>query len=302
MVQLKLSDYIWMDGKFEKWKNAKVHVLTHALLYGSAVFEGIHAYRLKEGTAVFRLDDHLMRLFHSANSFGMKIKFSMSELRSAIKLLARKNGIGDSYIRPTAYYGCGGIGVYPSGVPTNVMIISIPWKKYFSKNLKVVVSSYVRHSEKSSVFGVKITGNYANSILAMHEARAKGYDEALMLDCHGNVAEGPAENLFAVKDGRLMTPNSRSALHGITRDTILRISKDMGIQSYEKKMSLGEVRNADELFFCGTMMEIAPIASINGKIIGNGKTGRVTKKIMDKYYDVVRGSDRRYENWLAYVG
>ena len=164
-----------------------------------------------------------------------------------------------------------------------------------------MVSKYLRHSEKSSVFGVKIGGNYANSILAMQDARVKGYDEALMLDYKGFVSEGPAENLFVVKGGKLITPGSRSALHGITRDTILKIGKDLGIKSYEKQVTVNEVRNADELFFCGTMMEIAPIASVNGKKIGNGEAGKITIQIQKKFYDVVRGKDRKYWKWLSYA-
>lgn len=302
MVQIKPAKFIWMDGKFVKWKDAKVHVLTHALLYGSAVFEGIHSYKTEKGAAIFRLEEHITRLFHSAKSFGMQIKFPELELKNAVKTLIRKNSLDDAYIRPMAYYGYGNVSVYPENVPTNIVIISIPWNKYFSRNLNIVVSKYIRHSEKSSVFGVKISGNYANSILAMHEARVKGYDEALMLDYQGYVAEGPAENLFLVKNGKLITPSSRSSLHGITRDTILKISKDIGIKSYEKRVPLKEVKNADELFYCGTMMEIAPIASLNDKKIGNGKIGGITKRIMNKYYNVVRGNDKKYKNWLAYVG
>lgn len=290
-----------MNGKFIKWNNAKVHVLAHALLYGSAVFEGIHSYKTENGTAVFRLDDHLRRLFHSARSFGMDVKFSEPQLKKAVKAIIKKNSINDGYIRPMAYYGYGSIGVYPANVPADIAIAAIPWKKYFSKNLNVVVSKYLRHSEKSSIFGVKISGNYANSILAMRDARIKGYDEALMLDYRGYVAEGPAENLFIVKSGKMMTPGSRSALHGLTRDTILKISNDMGINAFEKEIKLNEAKNADEAFFCGTMMEIAPIISLNGKKIGKGEIGPVTKKIMGKFYDVVRGRDKKYRKWLAYV-
>ena len=302
MVQIKPTKYVWMDGRFVMWKNAKLHVLTHALFYGSAVFEGIHSYETERGTSIFRLDEHLDRLLYSAKSFGMKIKFSKSQLKNAVKKLAKINKIVNAYIRPMAYYGYGDIGVYPKNAPTKIMIISVPWKKYFSKNLRVMVSKYIRHAEKSSVFGVKISGNYANSILAMHEARSKGYDEALMLDYKGYVSEGPAENLFFVKNSKLITPSSRSALHGITRDTILKLSKDMGINASEKQVTLNEVKNADELFYCGTMMELAPIVSLNGIKIGNGKIGKITSKIKNKFYDVVRGRDTKYKKWLTYVG
>ena len=298
---MNTAKYIWIDGKYAEWKDAKIHLLTHALLYGSAVFEGIHSYSTQKGTAVFRMNEHVERLFHSAKSFGMKIKYSKQDVGNFIKELIRKNKIGDGYVRPTAFYGYGTIGVYPENVPTSLAIISIPWKRYFTKNLRVMVSKYIRHSEKSSVFGVKISGNYANSILAMREARMKGYDEALMLDCHGYAAEGPAENLFIVKGKNLITPASRSALHGITRDTILELSREIGINSYETDVKIEEVKNADELFFCGTMMEIAPIISVNGRKIGGGEKGKITKKIEGRFYSAVRGKEKIYEKWLSYV-
>ena len=290
-----------MDGKFVKWKDAKVHILTHALHYGSAVFEGIHSYKTIDGTAIFRLNEHIDRLFHSANALGMKINFTKEQLKKAIIKSIKLNNLGDAYVRPLVYYGYGNIGVYPRDIPTNTALITVPWKNYYSKDLRIMTSKYVRHSEKSTVFGAKISGNYANSILAMHEARVNGYDEALMLDYEGYVSEGPAENLFLVKNGNLITPSSKSALHGITRDSIIKISKALGIKAHEKKVTLSEVKNADELFFSGTATEIAPIASIDSRKIGNGKVGEITLKIKNKYYDIVRGKDTNYKKWLAYV-
>lgn len=298
---INVTKFIWMDGKFVKWKSAKVHILTHALHYGSAVFEGIHSYKTDDGIAVFRLNEHIERLFHSAKALSMRLKFTKAQLKSAIKKLIKINEVGSAYIRPIAYYGYGDIGVYPQDVNVNIAIITIPWEHYYSKDLKIMTSKYARHSESSTVYGAKISGNYANSILAMHEARQKGYDEALMLEHQGSVSEGPAENIFIVKNGNLLSPNSRSALPGITRDSILKFSKDLGIKAYEKKIKINEVRNADELFFCGTATEIAHIISIDGKKIGNGKIGEITSKIRDKYYDIVRGKDKRYEKWLAYI-
>ena len=290
-----------MDGKLVKWKDAKVHIMTHAIHYGSAVFEGIHAYKTGKGTAIFRLDDHINRLFHSANALSMKLKFTKQQLKDAIKKLIKINKVSDAYIRPVAYYGYGNIGVFPKDVPTNVAIITVPWEHYYSTNLRIMTSKYARHSEKSSVFGTKLSGNYANSILAMYEARKKGYDEALMLDLNGYVAEGPAENIFIVKNRALITPDSRSALPGITRKSILEISRDIGIRAYEKKVTIKEVKSADELFFCGTATEIAPVVSVDNKKIGNGKAWKITLKIKDKYNDVVRGKDKKYIKWLTFV-
>lgn len=299
-MAVKTSKFIWMDGKFVKWEDAKVHVLTHALHYGSAVFEGIHSYKTDKGTAIFRLNEHIERFFYSAGALRMRIKFTKEQIKGAVIKLMKINNLDDAYIRPLAYFGYGKIGVFPKDAPTNITIIAIPWQHYYSNPLSIMTSRFVRHSEKSTVFGAKISGNYANSILAMHEAREKGYDEALMLDESGFVSEGPAENIFIVKNGQLTTPNSRSALHGITRDSIIKVGKDLGIKSYEKKVTLQEVKNAGELFFCGTAVEVAPIISVDGKKIGDGKVGKVTSKIKDKFYDVVRGKDEKYTKWLTF--
>ena len=297
---IKAVKFIWMNGKFVKWKSAKVHILTHALHYGSAVFEGIHSYKTDDGTAVFRLNEHVERLFHSAKALSMRIKFTKAQLKDAIKKLIKINKVESAYIRPIAYYGYGDIGVYPQDVNVNIAVITIPWEHYYSKDLGIMTSKYIRHSEKDTVYGAKISGNYANSILAMYEARQKGFDEALMLDHQGFVSEGPAENIFLVKDGNLLTPNSRSALPGITRDSILKFSNDLGINAYEKKIKLSEIKSADELFYCGTATEIAPIISVDGKKIGNGKIGEITSKVRDKYFSIVRGKDKKYVKWLAY--
>ncbi|MBI2101731.1 branched-chain amino acid transaminase [Candidatus Woesearchaeota archaeon] len=293
--------FAWMGGKFVKWQDAKVHILTHALHYGSSIFEGIHSYKAGKGTAMFRLDDHINRFFNSADALSMKLGFTKKQIKKAVKELVRRNNIGNGYIRPLAYYGYGPIGIFPKGVPTDVALVAIPWEHYYSKDLRIIASNFRRHSEKSAVFGTKIGGNYANSILAMYEARKKGYDEALMLDEKGYVAEGPAENIFIVKNGCLITPNSRSALHGITRNSILEISKDMGIGAYERKVRLNEVENADEVFFCGTATEVAPVVEVNNKKIWDGKAGEVTLRIKNKYMDIVRGKDKKYFKWLTFI-
>ena len=300
-MAIKKAKFVWMDGKFVKWGGAKVHILTHSLHYGSAVFEGIHSYKIEHGVIIFRLNEHIDRLFHSANAMSMKLKFTRFQLKNAIKKLIRINNLSDAYIRPLVYYGYGDVGVYPKDVPTNTAIIAIPWGHYYSKDLSIMTSKYIRHPEKSTVFGAKISGNYANSVLAMYEARKNGYDEALMIDEHGYVSEGPAENIFLAKNRDLITPNSRSSLYGITRDSILEASKDIGISAYEKPVTLNDVKNADELFFCGTAIEIASIVSVDGIKIGNGKVGEITSKVRDKFYEIVRGKDKKYSKWISYV-
>ena len=300
-MAINTTEFIWMDGKFVKWEDAKVHILTHALHYGSSVFEGIHSYKTDERTAIFRLDEHIDRLFNSANALSMKLNFTKEQVKDAIKHLIKRNCLSDAYIRPLAYYAYGNVGVFPKGIPNNIAIVTIPWGNYYLKDLNIATSSYKRHSEKSTVFGTKIGGNYVNSIIAMFEARKKGYDEALMLDDEGNVSEGPAENIFLVKNKELITPNSRSALHGITRDSIIKISKDLGVKVREKEVTLSDVKNSDELFFCGTATEIAPIVSVNDKRIGDGKVGKITLMLREKFYDVVKGKDKKYQKWLTYI-
>ncbi len=298
---IQKTKFIWMDGKFVNWEDAKVHILTHALHYGSAVFEGIHSYKTSKAVVIFRLNEHIDRLFHSANALSLKIVYTKNQIKNTIKKLIKLNKFGDAYIRPLVYYGYGGIGVFPKDAPTNIAILAVPWDNYYSKNLRVKISRFVRPIEDSTVFGAKISGNYANSILAMYDARSKGYDEALMVDSEGFVSEGPAENLFIVKNNKLITPNSKSALHGITRDSILKLSADIGVKAYEKQVTLTDLKNADELFFCGTATEIAPIVSVNNKLIGNGNVGKLTLKIKDKFYEIVKGKVKKYKNWLTYV-
>ncbi len=295
------TKFIWMDGRFVKWEDANVHVLTHALHYGSSVFEGVHSYKSNKGTAIFRLREHIGRFLFSASAIGLKINFSTEELTGAIIGLLRKNKLSGAYIRPLGYYGYGKIGVFPKDVPTNVSIITVPWGNYFSKDLRIKTSKFLRHSEKSSIFGAKIGGNYANSILAMREARQQGYDEALMLDEHGFVSEGPAENIFMAKNNILLTPDSKSALHGITRESIIKIARDLGINVVEKRIRLNELKNADELFFCGTATEVAPIIEVDNKKIGYGSPGKITGRIKKKFHDVVRGKDNKYKGWITYA-
>lgn len=301
MAQEMKNKFVWMDGKFVKWKDAKVHVLTHALHYGSAVFEGMRSYKTEKGAALFRADDHLGRFFYSADALGIKIKFTKDEIRNAIRKLLEMNRLENAYVRPLAYYGHGGIGVFPKNVESNVAIIAMPDYARDRKPLRIMTSSYLRPSGKSTAPGAKISGNYANSILAMKEARENGYDEALMLDSDGFVSEGPAENFFTIKNKILIAPSSRSALYGFTRDTLLKISREVGLQSKEKKMTLKEAKSADEAFYCGTGKEISPIISIDGDAIGSGKAGNYTARIRDYYSGIVKGRNRKYLKWLTFV-
>lgn len=299
---VKTAEFIWMDGKLVKWQDAGVHIMTHGLHYGTSVFEGIRSYKTPKGTAIFRLGDHIERLIYSANAMSMDIKFKKLQLEDAAKNLVKINKQGDAYIRALAYYGYGNVGVFPRDIGANVAIISVPWEKYYAGNVRIMTSVYRRHSEKSTVFGTKIGGNYSNSVLAMFEARKNGYDEALMLDYEGYVSEGPAENIFLVKNGRLTTPSSRSALHGITRSSIMEIANSLGIAAREGKVTMKDVKNADELFFCGTATEIVPVISVDGRKIGDGEIGRITSRLRNEFYSIVRGENKKYFGWLAFLG
>ena len=301
MAEVKKSEFIWMNGNFVRWGDAKVHVMTHALHYGSAVFEGIHSYKTDEGTAIFRLDEHIERFFYSAEAMSMKINFTKTQLKDVIKKLLKLNKLNDAYIRPLAYYGYGNVGVFPKEIGNDLLIVSVPEYSYYTRSLRIATSGFVKPVEKSTVFGTKISGNYVNSILAMFEARKKGFDEALMLDYDGFVAEGPVQNILLVKNGSLIAPISRGALLGITRDTIMKIGKEIGLKVYEKKVRLAEVKKADELFFTGTATEIGPIASVDDTKIGKGECGEITAKIKAKYLDVVRGKEKKFRKWLDYI-
>ena len=301
MAEIITAKFIWMNGKLVRWNDARVHVMTHALNYGTAVFEGIHSYNTGEGAAIFRLDEHIRRFFYSARSLSMSLNFTKHQLKKAIKKLMKANGLSEAYIRPFAYYGYGNVSVFPRDINSEMTILAIPEYGSYPKNLKVITSKYAKPSQKSTVFGAKISGNYINPIIAMFEARKKGYDEALMLDCEGYVAEGPIQNMFMVKNGAIITPDSRAALLGITRDTIIKIGNSLGFHVYEKKVTLKEAKKADEMFFCGTATEIVPISSVDDVKIGNGNCGEITSILKNKFQEIVRGKDRKYIKWLTYI-
>jgi len=290
-----------MDGKLTDWKDAKVHVLTHSLHYGSGVFEGIRYYSTVNGSAVFRLGDHISRFFRSANAIDMKIAFSEEEIVAAVIETVRVNEIKSGYIRPIVFFGYGKMGLKPGGAPVNVSIAVWPWENYLGENpVKIKTSSYIRNHPKSSSMESKISGNYVNSILASTEAASQGYDEALLLDFTGKIAEGPGENIFIVRSGALYTPPIGNILPGITRDTVKTLAGDMGIEVFEIPLELEDLYDADEAFFTGTAAEIAPIAKVDNVDLKNSN-GAVTNKIRNMYLDVVKGKNSDYENWLSFV-
>jgi len=294
---------IWFNGQIINWNQAKIHVLTHTLHYGGGVFEGIRSYRtIDNRTAVFRLDDHLKRLFKSANSIYLKIPYTLDEIKRGILELLKINKLKDAYIRPIVFWGEGKINLDPRQNLVNLAVIAFPFGAYLGeKPIKVLISKYIRLHPRSVISSAKVCGYYINSILATIEAHQKGYDEALLLDYRGNIAEGAGENIFIVKDKKLFTPKLGNILPGITRDTIIKIAKDNGIKVIEKDLTLKEVLNADEAFFTGTAAEVVAIGKINNKLIKNGKEGEITKFLRETYKKIVRGEIKKYTKWLSYI-
>lgn len=298
---MEKTKYIWLNGKFVKWQQAKIHVLSHALHYGSAVFEGIRLYNTIKGPAIFRLNEHIERLFNSAKVFSMRIPFSKKDIKNAIIKLVKINKINQGYIRPIVFYGYGKMGLNPEGAELNIAIAVWPWGKYLKEKVKVIVSDFIRLHPQSVISTAKVSGYYVNSIFATMEAKKKKYDEAILLDFRGYVAEGPGENIFIVKKNTLYTPKPGSILLGITRDSIIKIAKDLGIKTFEKDISVKELLNADEAFFTGTAAEITPIFKIDKKLINKGKIGPITQKIKETFEKIVRAELKNYYKWLTFV-
>jgi branched-chain amino acid aminotransferase len=308
MMSLKPTKLIWMDGKLVPWKDANVHVLTHTLHYGLGVFEGIRCYKTAKGPAVFRLKDHMKRLENSAKLVGMKLPYSVSKLVEATKETIRANKIAECYIRPIAFYGYGVMGLNPEGAPVNVAIAVWPWGTYLGEEglesgVRVKISRWLRIDQRILPPQAKLVANYANSIFAKLDALDSGYDEAILLNLDGFVAEGPGENVFIVKDGVLITPPlSAGALGGITRDSIIKIARDNGIKFKERNISCEQLYRADEAFFTGTAAEVTPIREVDGKHIGRGKRGKITEMLQRIFFNAVRGKEPKYEFWLDHVG
>jgi len=286
------------------WDDAKTHVLDHGLHYGTGVFEGIRAYEAEDGNSVvFRLEEHVGRMFRSARIMGMAIPYGKEKVEKVIVETVRKNKLKECYIRPLAWYGYKGLGLHAIGLPVNVMVAAWKWEKYLEKeSVRAKISTWVRNNPNSFPNEAKITGSYVNAILAINEARVLGYDEAIMLDYRGFVSEGSGENLFIVENGNIFTPPvSASILPGITRNTAIVLARDLGYEVEEVDINRSRLYNADEAFFTGTAAEVTPIYEIDDKKIGNGKTGPITKRIQEEYFATVRGKRQRYKHWLTYV-
>ncbi len=298
---------IWFDGKLVPWNEAKVHVLTHTLHYGLGVFEGIRAYECDDGhPAVFRLMDHLNRLYSSARIAQMKIPFSKEEMQKAIFELLIVNRLKEAYIRPIAFIGDGAMGVHPRGNPIRVAIAAYPWGAYLgdeavTKGIRAKVASYTRMHVNTFMTKAKICGNYVNSVMAKLEVSSLGFDEAIMLDTEGYVSEGSGENIFIVRNGILKTPPLTSILEGITRNSTIEIALDEGIEVIKERFTRDELYIADEVFFTGTAAEITPVREIDDRPIEDGKPGAITKRLQSRFFDVVRGKDKKFLNWLDFV-
>ena len=297
---------IWLDGEWVDWREAKVHVLTHTLHYGMGVFEGTRAYETDKGTAVFRLQDHTDRLFRSAHILNMSMPFDKETLNQVQREAVAKNNLKSAYLRPMCFYGSEGMGIRADSLKTHVMVAAWEWGKYLGeegieKGIRIRTSSYTRNHVNSVMCKAKANGNYMNSILALQEAISCGYDEAMLLDHEGYVAEGSGENIFIVRHGKLYTPDLTSALEGITRDTIFQLADECGLEIVEKRITRDEVYVADEAFFTGTAAEVTPIREVDGRVIGCGGRGPVTERLQTLYFDVVQGRSLAHENWLTYV-
>ncbi len=306
---MSMSDrdgFIWYDGKMVPWREATTHVLTHTLHYGLGVFEGVRAYKTDKGTAIFRLEEHTDRFFNSAHILGMKLPFDKAAITEAQKEAVRQNNLESGYIRPMAFYGSEAMGISAKNLSVHIIVAAWPWGAYLGKEalengIRVKTSSFTRHHVNVHMSKAKANANYLNSILAHQEAAQDGYDEALLLDVDGFVAEGSGENIFLVKKGKIYTPDLTSALDGITRDTLIHLAKESGIEVIEKHITRDEVYTADEAFFTGTAAEVTPIAELDRRTVGGGRRGPITEKLQSLYFDCVTGRSPKHENWLTYL-
>ena len=297
---------IWKDGHMIEWRDATLHMLTHSLHYGMAIFEGVRAYKTVDGTAIFRLKEHTQRLFNSAKIFQMQMPYDMETLMAAQLDVVRANKLESCYIRPLAWIGSEKMGVSARGNTIHVSIAAWPWGAYLgeeglAKGIRVKTSSFTRHHVNVSMVRAKASGYYINSILANQEVTAEGYDEALLLDTEGYVSEGAGENVFIVKAGKIYTPDLASCLDGITRDSVLTMARDLGIEIIEKRITRDEIYCADEAFFTGTAAEVTPIRELDNRTIGTGSRGPVTEKLQSLFFDVVGGEATKYKHWLTPV-
>ncbi|HAD09750.1 MAG TPA: branched chain amino acid aminotransferase [Porticoccaceae bacterium] len=296
---------IWFDGELVPWRDAKVHVLTHTLHYGMGVFEGVRAYHTEShGTAIFRLQEHTRRMLNSAKIVGMDMPYDIDTLNEAQRTVVRENGLKEAYLRPMAFFGSEAMGLRADSLRTHVIVASWEWPAYMSpealeQGIRIHTSSYTRHHVNITMCKAKANGNYINSMMALREALENGYDEALLLDAEGYVAEGSGENIFIVRDGILYTPELTSCLDGITRGTVIQLAQEQGYEVREKRITRDEVYIADEAFFTGTAAEVLPIRELDNRIIGSGARGPVTGLLQSLYFDAVRGRNGDHPEWLA---
>jgi len=299
---------VWMDGKFVAWEDANVHVLTHTMHYGLGSFEGIRAYKRTDGsTTIFRLREHIERLFDTCKLCLLEPTFSREQVEQACAELLRVNGMEEAYLRPIIYVGDGAMGIYAPNNPVRTSIIAWRWGAYLGsealeKGIRAKLSSWSRHHIHVSLPKGKIMGQYTNSMLAKREAKLGGYDEALLMDVNGYVSEGSGENLFMVKNGRLITPPlSASILQGITRDTILTLAREEGLTVTEEMITRDQLYLADEVFLTGTAAEVTPIREIDNRSVGEGTVGRITRRLQERYFGIVKGSDLSHPEWLTRI-
>jgi len=298
--------YIWFDGEMVDWREAKIHVLTHTLHYGMGVFEGLRAYKAEKGTAIFRLQAHTDRLFESAAIMNMDIPFDKETLNKAQLAAVADNKLESAYVRPMCFYGSEGMGLRADNLRVHVMVAAWEWGAYLGQEsldngIRIRKSSFTKNDSHPSMYLAKANGNYINSMLALDEALGKGYDEALLLDSKGNVAEGSGENIFMIKDGVLYTPTLTASLNGITRNTIITLAGEQGYDVVETTMKIEELYEADEVFFTGSAAEVTPIREIDDITIGNGSRGPITEKLQTMYFDLVHGRLDIHPDWLNYV-
>ncbi len=306
MTMADRDGVIWLDGEMVPWREAKTHVLTHTLHYGMGVFEGVRAYHAEKGTAIFRLQEHTDRLFRSAHIMRMDMPYDKKTINQVCLDVVKDNNLDSAYLRPMCFYGSEGMGLRADNLNVHVMVAAWEWGAYMGKEalergIKVRTSSYTRHHVNITMCKAKANGNYINSMLALQEALECGCDEALLLDNEGYVAEGSGENIFIIRNGVIYTPDLTSALEGITRDTIMTLAAEIGVEVKEKRITRDEVYICDEAFFCGTAAEVTPIRELDGRMIGEGSRGPISEKLQTMYFDQVHG--RRSENpeWLDYV-
>ncbi len=298
---------IWMDGQMVDWRDAKIHVLSHTLHYGCGAFEGVRAYKTEDGTAIFRLQEHTQRLFNSAKILRMNIPFTMEQVMQAQLDVVRENQLESCYLRPLTWIGDKKLGVSPKGNTIHLMVAAWAWGAYLGeegmrRGIRVKTSSYTRHHVNITMTQAKAVSNYTNSILANMEVTDEGYDEALLLDSSGFVSEGAGENIFVIKDGAVYTPDlSAGALNGITRNTVMHICKDLGLELIQKRITRDEVYIADEAFFTGTAAEVTPIRELDRIELGAGSRGPITEKIQSAFFDIVNGRNKAYSHWLSKV-